>query len=78
MDRRGSAAAIVYDCTGPVSSRNGSVFAGTSINDGAQVTSAYCVSNPSAAEVNRPFDLLPCQIRLYQAARDSLKAAWPF
>jgi hypothetical protein len=54
---------------------NGNVYAGTFIKDGTTLGGSYYVSNPSGATVLDRLTLLPFQIRMNKAARDSLAAA---
>jgi len=54
---------------------NGNVYTGTFIKDGTTIGGSYYVSNPSGATVMDRLTLLPFQIRMNKAARDSLTAA---
>lgn len=54
---------------------NGNVYTGSLIRDGAVLGGSYYVSNPGGATVEERLTLLPYQIRMNKAARDSLAAA---
>ncbi len=57
---------------------NGHVFTGALIPDGALIGGSYHVSNPAGATVLDRLSFLPYQLRLNQAAHDSLAAAVTF
>jgi len=53
---------------------NGNVYTGALIRDGAALGGSYWVSNPAGATVTDRLTFLPFQIRMNQAARDSVAA----
>lgn len=54
---------------------NGDVYTGSIIKDGAVLGGSYYVSNPAGATVADRLTFLPFQIRMNNAARDSVAAA---
>jgi hypothetical protein len=53
---------------------NGNIYTGSVMKDGAVIGGSYWVSNPAGTTVTDRLTFLPFQIRMNQAARDSLVA----